>query len=175
MYLSITWKPLPALVETGSATNCEANILKALNHLDTQPPPPQYFSGVLAGSRGGQEGWEERCGSWSRRGHFWRLGVGAVFYQVDWISTSALVCTSSTPGLRGFLCLLSPGISFMPMNLNPVHVQRLPDFQTQPEPLPAAVDSAYPPDHLIMPLAHLPRAELLVLYILSSPSHPYLG
>lgn len=98
--------------------------------------------------------------------------VGVVSYADARVSISALVCTSSPPGLLGCLRLLSPGISFMLMNLNTVHMKRFPDFQTQPEPFSPAVDSAYPADHLLMPLSHLPRAELLVLPTCSSPRPP---
>lgn len=63
----------------------------------------------------------------------------------------------------------------MLMNLNTVHVQRLPGFQTWPKPFPSAVYWTYPLDHLIMPHAHLPEAELLVLPNPPAPSFQLLG
>lgn len=69
-------------------------------------------------------------------------------------------------------CLLSPGISFLLVNLNTVLMQQLPDFQAQPEPIPPAVYSAEPLDHLMTPQTHLPRAELLVLPSLLLPQPP---
>lgn len=74
-----------------------------------------------------------------RQGAPLEAGAGAVSCQDDRIAASALVCTTSAPGLLGVLPLLSPGTSLVLMNLNTSRLQRCADFQTQPEPLPAAV------------------------------------
>lgn len=130
---------------------------------------PLHLSGLTAGPWGGLWGLGEKCCGCSSSGDFSRLGVGSVSYCDGRISVSALVCASLTLSLLGILCLLLSGISLMLVNLNTGLMQQLPGFQAQPEPLPPAVYSAEPFDHLTMPQTHLPRAELLVLAPQSSP------